>query len=133
MGTSCVTPYSRQISLASKRLLADTRQSVSNRKIGRARYVRERLSGVATEDETLKAALENYHARMQRVLDHIDQHLDDDLGLEALSGVAAFSKFHFHRQFTSTFGVSVHRYVQLARSSALRTGLPRATPKASPI
>jgi AraC family transcriptional regulator len=59
--------------------------------------------------------LENYHARMQRVLDHIDRHLDDDLGLEALSGVAAFSKYHFHRQFTSTFGVSVHRYVQLAR------------------
>jgi AraC family transcriptional regulator len=52
---------------------------------------------------------------MQRVLDHIDQHLDDDLDLEAMSGVAAFSKFHFHRQFTSTFGLSVHRYVQLAR------------------
>ncbi|MER9581245.1 AraC family transcriptional regulator [Mesorhizobium sp. M0276] len=63
----------------------------------------------------MKAALENYQARMQRVLDHIDQHLDDDLSLEALSGVAAFSKYHFHRQFTSTFGVSVHRYVQLAR------------------
>lgn len=63
----------------------------------------------------MKTALENYQARMQRVLDHIDQHLDGDLGLEALSGVAAFSKFHFHRQFTSTFGVSVHRYVQLAR------------------
>jgi AraC family transcriptional regulator len=63
----------------------------------------------------MKAALENYHARMQRVLDHIDQHLDDDLGLDVLSGVAAFSKYHFHRQFTSTFGLSVHRYVQLAR------------------
>jgi AraC family transcriptional regulator len=63
----------------------------------------------------MKAALENYHARMQRVLHHIDQHLDDDLDLEAMSGVAAFSKFHFHRQFTSTFGLSVHRYVQLAR------------------
>ena len=52
---------------------------------------------------------------MQRVLDHIDQHLDSDLDLATLSGVAAFSKFHFHRQFTATFGVSVHRYVQLAR------------------
>ena len=63
----------------------------------------------------MKASVEKYHARMQRVLDHIDQHLDDDLGLEALSGVAAFSKFHFHRQFMATFGLSVHRYVQLAR------------------
>jgi AraC family transcriptional regulator len=77
--------------------------------------VRERLSGVATQEKTMKAALENYQARMQRVLDHIDQHLDDNLDLEALSGVAAFSKFHFHRQFMATFGLSVHRYVQLAR------------------
>ena len=35
--------------------------------------------------------------------------------LNVLSGVAAFSKFHFRRQFTATFGLSVHRYVQLAR------------------
>ena len=63
----------------------------------------------------MKAALQHYHARMQRVLDYIDRHLDGDLDLEALSGVAAFSKFHFHRQFTATFGLSVHRYVQLAR------------------
>ncbi len=60
-------------------------------------------------------AIRTYHERMQRVLDYIDRHLDDDLALDVLSGVAAFSKFHFHRQFTATFGLSVHRYVQLAR------------------
>ena len=54
----------------------------------------------------MKAALQNYHARMQRVLDHIDRHLDDDLDLDALSSVAAYSKYHFHRQFTATFGLS---------------------------
>ena len=63
----------------------------------------------------MKAALQNYHARMQRVLDHIDRHLDDDLDLDTLSSVAAYSKFHFHRQFAATFGLSVHRYIQLAR------------------
>ena len=63
----------------------------------------------------MTAALENYRARMQRVLGHIKQHLDDDLDLAAMSGVAAFSKYHFHRQFSATFGLSVHRYVQLAR------------------
>lgn len=52
---------------------------------------------------------------MKRALDHIDRHLDDQLDLEAVSAVAAFSKFHFHRQFTSIFGLSVHRYVQLSR------------------
>ena len=63
----------------------------------------------------MKTAAQNYHNRMQRVLDHIDQHLDGDLDLETVSRVAAFSKFHFHRQFMATFGLSVHRYVQLAR------------------
>ena len=63
----------------------------------------------------MKVALQNHHARMQRVLDHIDRHLDDDLNLDTLSSVAAYSKYHFHRQFTATFGLSVHRYIQLAR------------------
>ncbi|WP_217576273.1 GyrI-like domain-containing protein [Mesorhizobium sp. GbtcB19] len=63
----------------------------------------------------MKAALQNYHSRMQRALDYIDRHPDGDLDLETVSRVAAFSKFHFHRQFTATFGLSVHRYVQLTR------------------
>ena len=63
----------------------------------------------------MKAALQNYRVRMQRVLDYIDEHLDSDLDLETVSRIAAFSKYHFHRQFTATFELSVHRYVQLAR------------------
>lgn len=62
-----------------------------------------------------KGALEQYQGRMQRVLDYIDRHLDEDLSLATLSGVAAFSKHHFHRQFSAIFDISVHRYVQLAR------------------
>ena len=63
----------------------------------------------------MRDARDRYIARMQRVLDHIDCHLDGELDLETVSGVAAFSKFHFHRQFKATFGISLHRYVQLAR------------------
>lgn len=63
----------------------------------------------------MKAALQNYRDRMRRVLEHIDRHLDGDLDLDTVSGVASFSKFHFHRQFSATFGLSLHRYVQLAR------------------
>jgi AraC family transcriptional regulator len=88
---------------------------MSNRKIGRAHDRLERLDDAATEVGTMKTTLRNYHARMQRVLDYVDQHLDGELGLETVSGVAAFSKFHFQRQFTATFGLSLHRYVQLAR------------------
>lgn len=60
-------------------------------------------------------AVSRYHARMQRVLSFIDEHLSEDLDVETLSGVAAFSKHHFQRQFSSMFGISVHRYVQLLR------------------
>lgn len=63
----------------------------------------------------MRTARKNYEERMQRVLDHVDAHLDDDLDLEAVSRIAAFSKFHFHRQFAAIFGLSVHRYIQLAR------------------
>ncbi|AYG63331.1 AraC family transcriptional regulator [Rhizobium jaguaris] len=63
----------------------------------------------------MKAALRNYHTRMQRVLDHIDRHLDDNLDLDTLSSVAAYSKYHLHRQFTATFGLSMYHYIQLAR------------------
>lgn len=56
-----------------------------------------------------------YRERMRRALDHIGRNLDGDLGLDALSAVAAFSKHHFHRQFSEMFGLSVHNYVQLAR------------------
>lgn len=61
------------------------------------------------------AATTHYHDRLERVLHHIEAHLDDELSIETLSGVAAFSKYHFHRQFTGLFGIGVHKYVQLAR------------------
>lgn len=59
--------------------------------------------------------LDKYRARMQKVVDHVERHLDHDLDLETLSRVAAFSKYHFHRQFKAFYGISLHRYVQLAR------------------
>lgn len=58
---------------------------------------------------------EDYIRRLRRVLEHIDSHLEDELSLERLSAVACFSKFHFHRQFSELFGVSLHEYVKLRR------------------
>ncbi len=61
------------------------------------------------------ATATQYRTRMARALRYIDAHLADDLTLELLSDVAAFSKFHFHRQFFTLLGISVHNYVQLSR------------------
>lgn len=62
-----------------------------------------------------RSFVDNYHARMHRVLVFIDGHLDEHLSVEVLSDIAAYSKYHFQRQFSSLFGISVGRYVQLAR------------------
>lgn len=57
----------------------------------------------------------DYARRINRVLDYIDKHLDEKLSVDRLSGVASFSKFHFHRQFSEYCGISLSRYVQLMR------------------
>ena len=56
-----------------------------------------------------------HQARFQRVLRHIDEHPEEALSVDLLSGIARFSKFHFHRQFAALFRIGVYRYVQLVR------------------
>lgn len=58
---------------------------------------------------------DHYLARMRRVLAHIDAHQDEDLDVARLSSVAAFSPFHFQRQFSALFGLSVAAYVRGVR------------------
>ena len=41
-------------------------------------------------------------ARIRKVLDYIDQHLDDELPLEKLAEMGSYSHFHFHRIETLT-------------------------------
>jgi AraC family transcriptional regulator len=65
--------------------------------------------------EISKSTEDRFRARFLRVIAHIDEHLEEPLPLERLSDVAAFSKFHFQRQFTEMFGVGVYQYVQLVR------------------
>ena len=57
----------------------------------------------------------DYAERFARVLDYIESHLGEDLSVERLSREANFSKFHFHRQFSTYLGVNVSRYVQVQR------------------
>lgn len=52
---------------------------------------------------------------MHRVLEHIDQQLDEPLELDALAAVANFSPFHFHRLFTAWMGETLGDYVRRRR------------------
>ena len=47
-------------------------------------------------------SLHEYTLRMSRVLEHIDQHLDQPLELADLARVAHFSPYHFHRPVSYT-------------------------------
>src|SRR3954465_12819694 len=56
-----------------------------------------------------------YTAGINRVMDHIDAHLDETLDLEARAGVARFSPFHFHRVFQALTGETLAERVRRRR------------------
>lgn len=58
---------------------------------------------------------QDYRERIIRTLLYIQEHLDDDLDLERLSSVAAFSPFHFHRIFRSLTGETLKEHVRRLR------------------
>jgi AraC family transcriptional regulator len=60
------------------------------------------------------------HARMRRVLDYIDQRLEDDITISDLAQVAHLSEFHFARVFATTMGMPPQRYVSQRRLAAAK-------------
>src|ERR1700730_811674 len=71
---------------------------------------------------------QHYHDRVNRVLDYIAEHLDAELSLTRLSGIACFSPFHFHRIFQGVTGETLNshvRRVRLERAAVLMKASPR--------
>src|SRR5262245_11838829 len=63
-----------------------------------------------------RASRQEYTRRVNRVVDHVRQHLgDDDLSLATLARLAAFSPFHFHRIFRGVTGETVFGFIQRLR------------------
>ncbi len=54
---------------------------------------------------------QEYAARINRVIDYIESHLDQDLSLASLADVACFSPFHFHRIFRAFTGETLNRFI----------------------
>lgn len=65
--------------------------------------------------DTARRASAQYTQRMNRVLDHIDRHLDQPLEVADLAAVAHFSPFHFHRMFSAWVGQPLGEYVRRRR------------------
>jgi AraC family transcriptional regulator len=58
---------------------------------------------------------QEYVARINRVIDHIDAHLGDELPLAEIADVACFSRFHFHRIFSAMVGETISDYIKRVR------------------
>lgn len=68
-------------------------------------------------------------ASMQRVLDCIEEELDQPLGIDTLAAEAGLSVFHFVRIFSATFHATPHQYLQARRAARAKSLLAqRATP-----
>jgi AraC family transcriptional regulator len=58
---------------------------------------------------------EEYEGRVNRVLDYINNHLDERHELKTLARIAAFSPFHFHRVFSALVGEPLSGYIRRVR------------------
>jgi AraC family transcriptional regulator len=65
-----------------------------------------------SEDKLLK---NEYRSRLNRTIDYIQNHYDEDLNLTKLAEIACFSKFHFHRIFRAVVGETLNDFVQRIR------------------
>lgn len=69
------------------------------------------------------AGLSPHHShflRMQGVLNHIREHLAQDLSVQKLAGLARVSEVHFRRLFHDSIGAPPHRYILAARLEQAR-------------
>jgi AraC-like DNA-binding protein len=56
-----------------------------------------------------------YEATIQKTIDWIESRLHEEITVDELSDVAGFSKFHFHRIFQSSVGMSIAAYIRMRR------------------
>ncbi len=62
----------------------------------------------------------SHFERLQIVLNHIQEHLSDELSTESLADLAQISLAHFRRVFQEAIGEPPHRYIMAARLERAR-------------
>jgi AraC family transcriptional regulator len=73
--------------------------------------------------DSKKKYLQTYIARVNRVIDYVEENIDKDLSLEELAGVAQFSPFYFHRIFSAMVGETLYGFIQRVRVEKAATKL----------
>ncbi len=57
----------------------------------------------------------SYEQQIDKVIDFIGKHIDEELELDELCRIACFSKYHFHRLFTVYTGLPLMNYIKWLR------------------
>ena len=55
---------------------------------------------------------------VDKVIDYIDNNLEEELDLDKISAYAGYSKFYFNRIFTEETGCTIYKYLQTHRLAA---------------
>jgi len=58
---------------------------------------------------------QEYIARINRVIDYIEKHLNEEITLDKIAQVACFSPFHFHRIFSTLINETINAFIQRKR------------------
>lgn len=52
---------------------------------------------------------------IKKVVDYIEENLNNELSLDKIAEKAGYSKFHLHRIFSKIVGETIHKYIQKRR------------------
>lgn len=109
-----VDPFIRQIGLELKRELESTADRLYAESMANALAVHLlRRYSMCRSANTAPKQLAVY--KLRQVIDYIDNHLDQDVSLTALSTLAQISPYHFARLFKQSTGLTPHQYVIQSR------------------
>jgi AraC family transcriptional regulator len=68
-----------------------------------------------SKENLFKRSYTDYIARINRVIDYIENNLSNELSLEELASYANFSKYHFHRIFSAVIGENLFEFIRRIR------------------
>jgi AraC family transcriptional regulator len=112
LGTSVLNELSEQTSTS--RMFAEMSSLMLATRLIQRYVDRDLIDRIASSAQGLD------HARMRRVLEYIDEHLEEAFTVADLAAVVNLSLFHFSRMFANTMGIPPRRYVSQRRLGAAK-------------
>lgn len=73
------------------------------------------LNRAMMDNQLQQSSSASFDPRIQRLMEHINDNLADDLSIEQLTQIAIMSKYHMMRSFKTATGYSIHQYIASKR------------------